>query len=85
MARLNILQSAAPSIVPAWTPKPMIHLERQGDLLCDSRTAPIGITLLHFDHRMNEIYARPLRTGLPTAIRGEQHAVLLLAQVLKTL
>jgi len=24
MARLNILQSAAPSIVPAWTPTPMI-------------------------------------------------------------
>ena len=24
-------------------------LERQGDLLGDSRTAPVGITLLHFD------------------------------------
>src|SRR5260370_18325989 len=57
-----------------------LDVERQGDLLCDSRTAPIGITLLHFDHRMNEIYARPFRTGLPTAIRGEQHPVLLLAQ-----
>jgi hypothetical protein len=55
-------------------------VERQGDLLGDSRTAPIGITLLHFDHRMNEIYARPFRTGLPTAIRGEQHPVLLLDQ-----
>jgi hypothetical protein len=41
---------------------------------------PIGITLLHFDDRMNEIYARPFRTGLPTAIRGEEHPVLLLAQ-----
>jgi hypothetical protein len=28
-------------------------VERQGDLLGDSRTAPIGITLLHFDDRMN--------------------------------
>jgi len=55
-------------------------LERQGDLLGDSRTAPIGIPLLHFDDRMNEIYARSFRTGLPTAIRGEEHAVLLLAQ-----
>ena len=55
-------------------------VERQGDLLCDSRTAPIGITLLHFDDRMNEIYARAFRNGLPTAIRGEEHPVLLLAQ-----
>jgi len=46
-----------------------VDVERQGDLLCDSRAAPIGITLLHFDDRMNEIYARPFRTGLPTAIR----------------
>jgi hypothetical protein len=52
----------------------------QGDLLCDSRTAPVGITLLHFDDRMNEIYGRSFRTGLPTAIRGEEHPVLLLAQ-----
>jgi len=46
---------------------------------CDSRTAPVGITLLHFDDRMNEFCARSLRAGLPTAIRGEQHAILLLA------
>jgi len=57
-----------------------LDVERQGDLLCDSRTAPIGITLLHFDDRMNEICARSFRTGLPTAIRGEKHPVLLLAQ-----
>ena len=57
-----------------------LDVERQGDLLCNSRTTPIGITLLHFDDRMNEIYARPFRTGLPTAIRGEEHPVLLLAQ-----
>ena len=57
-----------------------LDVERQGDLLCDSRTAPVGITLLHFDDRMNEIYARSFRTGLPTAIRGEEHPVLSLAQ-----
>src|SRR5271169_497917 len=55
-------------------------VEHQGDLLRDSRTAPIGVTLLHFDDRMNEIYARCFRTGLPTTIRGEEHPVLLLAQ-----
>jgi hypothetical protein len=44
-------------------------VERQGDLLCDSWTAPVGITLLHFDDRMNEMYARSFRTGLPSAIR----------------
>ena len=31
---------------------------------------PSWITLLHFDDRINEISARPLRTGLPTAIRN---------------
>lgn len=55
-------------------------VERQGDLLCDSRAAPVGITLLRFDDRMNEFCARSFRTGLATAIRGEQHAVLLVAQ-----
>jgi hypothetical protein len=133
MARLNILQSAAPSIVPAWTPKAMIRrvlihdhqdpvgphrsrfapeqihapeavfhvpqesqpgrttrvlsrpvvmsenpandvfvdldVERQGDLLCDSRTAPVGITVLHFDHQMDEFCAGSFRTGLPMAVR----------------
>src|SRR5258708_32826324 len=42
--------------------------ERQGDLLGDSRPTPIGITLLHFDDRMSEIYARPFRTRLTTTI-----------------
>ena len=41
-------------------------VERQGDLWGHSRTAPIGIPLLHFDDRMNEMYARSFRTGLPT-------------------
>jgi hypothetical protein len=47
--------------------------------LCDSRTAPVGITLLHFDYQMDEVSARSFRAGLPTAIRGEQHLVLSLA------
>ena len=46
-----------------------LDVERQGDLLCDSRTAPVGITLLHFDHQMDEFRARSFRAGLPTAIR----------------
>jgi hypothetical protein len=31
-----------------------LDVERQGDLLCDSRTTAVGITLLHFDVHMNE-------------------------------
>ena len=57
-----------------------LDLKRQGDLLSDSRTAPVGIPLFHFDDRTDELCARPFRAGLPTEIRGEQHAVLLLAQ-----
>ena len=57
-----------------------LDLKRQGNLLSDSRTAPVGITLLHFDDRMDEFCTRSFRAGLLTAIRGEQHAVLLLAQ-----
>jgi protein-S-isoprenylcysteine O-methyltransferase Ste14 len=34
-----------------------LDVERQGDLLSNSRTAPAGITLLHFDDGMNEFYA----------------------------
>jgi hypothetical protein len=56
-----------------------LDVERQGHLLRDSRTAPIGITLLHFDDRMDEFCARTFRAGLPAAIRGEQHPVLSLA------
>jgi hypothetical protein len=56
-----------------------LDVERQGDLLCDPRRAPVGVALLHFDDRMNEIYGRTFRAGLPTAIRREQHAVLSLA------
>jgi hypothetical protein len=57
-----------------------LDVERQGDLLGDSRTAPAGITLLHFDVRTDEFWARTFRAGLPWAIRREQHAVLFLAQ-----
>src|SRR5467141_2403652 len=38
-----------------------LNVERQGHLLCDSRTAPAGTTLLHFDDRMKEFYARSFR------------------------
>ena len=44
-------------------------VERQGDLLSDSRTAPMGITLLHFDDRMNELCTRSFRAGLAAALR----------------
>src|SRR5215469_1116381 len=57
-----------------------LDVERQGHLLSDSRTAPVGIPLLHFDDRTDKFCARPLRAGLPTAILGEQQAVLSLAQ-----
>jgi hypothetical protein len=56
-----------------------LDVERQGDLLCDSRTAPVGITVFHFDHQMDEFCAGSFRTGLPMAVRREQHAVLSLA------
>src|ERR1700722_5547007 len=54
-------------------------IEGQGDLFSNSRTAPAGIPLLHFDHRVDEFCTRSLRAGLETAIGGEQHAVLFLA------
>ncbi len=46
-----------------------LDVERQGYLVCDSRTAPVGITLLHFDHQMEEVCAGSFRTGLPMAVR----------------
>ena len=46
-----------------------LDVERQGDVLRDSRTASVGIMLLHFDYRMNKFCARALRAGLPKAIR----------------
>src|SRR5437879_10188137 len=44
-------------------------MERQGHLLTNSRTAPVGITLLHFDDRTDEFCARTFRAGLPAAGR----------------
>ncbi len=46
-----------------------LDVERQGHVLGDSRTAPVGITLLHFDDRMNKFCPRALRAGLPKALR----------------
>src|SRR6266851_6794806 len=45
-----------------------LDVERQGDLLGDSRTAPVGITLLHFDDHTDEFCPRSFRAGLPSAI-----------------
>jgi hypothetical protein len=63
----------------SWTQSCFCVLGYQGHLLGDSRTTPGGITLLHFDDHMNQFSTRSFRAGLPTAIRGEQHAVLSLA------
>src|SRR5215813_2536356 len=41
-----------------------LEAEGQGDLLRDSRTAPTGITLFHFDNRFNEFLSRSLRARL---------------------
>ena len=46
-----------------------LDVERQGDLLSESRTAPVGITLLHFEDRMDEFCTRSFRAGHPSAIR----------------
>jgi hypothetical protein len=54
-------------------------VEGQGDRFSDSRTAPAGIPLLHFDDRMDEFRTRSLWAGFATVIGGEQHAVVLLA------
>jgi hypothetical protein len=35
-----------------------LDVELQGDLLCDSRTAPVGIALLHFYDRTDEYRVR---------------------------
>src|SRR6516162_8575750 len=44
-------------------------VEHHGDLLSDSGTAPMGITLLHFNDHMNELCARSFRARLPAALR----------------
>ena len=45
-----------------------LNVERQGHLLCDSRTTPGRIMLLHFDDHMDEFCARSFRAGLPTTL-----------------
>ena len=52
---------------------------KRHDLLGLSRTAPVGITFLHLDDRMDEFCARSFRAWLPSAIQGEQRPMLSLA------
>jgi len=83
-AVFHVAQESQPGRTTGALPRPVVmgqnpsnhvlvdwDVERQGDLLCDSRTAPVGITLLHFHDRTDEFCARSFRAGLPTAIRGE--------------
>ena len=46
-----------------------LDVKRQGDLLGDARTAPVGITLLHLHDRTDEFCTRSFRAGLATTIR----------------
>ena len=81
-AVFHVAQESQPGGTTGGPPRPVVmgenpsnhvfvdwDVERQGDLLGDSRTAPVGITLLHFDDRTDEFCARSFRAGLPTAIR----------------
>jgi len=69
----KLLTSTVASVVIGENPSNHVFVDldvaRQGDVLGDSRTAPVGITLLHFDDRMNKFCARALRAGLPKALR----------------
>jgi hypothetical protein len=59
-------------------------VEHHGDLLSDSRTAPMGITLLHFHDRMNEYRVARRPCGRPAlselGVKVSPHP----AQVLRT-
>ncbi len=85
-AVFHVAQESQPGGITGVLSRPVVMGENPSNHVfvdwdvCDSRTAPAGITLLHFDDRMNEFCARALRAGLSKAIRGEQGAVLLLAQ-----
>ena len=59
-------------------------VERQGDLLGDSRTAPVGITLLHFDDRMNEYRVARRPCGRPALSELGVKVSLHPAQALRT-
>jgi hypothetical protein len=50
--------------------------ETQGDLLGNSRTAPVRITLLHFNNGPNEFGAWSFRTGLSSLLRHKEQSVL---------
>jgi len=81
-AVFHVAQERQPRASPGTLSRPVVmgenppnnvfvdwDVERQGDLSGDSRTAPVGITLLHFDDRTDEFCARSFRAGLLTAIR----------------
>ena len=76
-AKRTIILSGTPSasrpVVMAKNPSNHVlvdlDVERQGDLLRDSRTAPVGIAFLHFDDRIDEFCTRSFRAGLPAALR----------------
>jgi hypothetical protein len=80
-AVFHVTQESQPGGTPGVLSRPVVmgenpsnnvfvdwNVERQGDLLGDSRTAPAGITLLHVDDRIDEFCTRSFRAGLPTAI-----------------
>jgi hypothetical protein len=61
-----------------------LDVERQGDLLCDSRTAPAGVALLHFEDCMKEFCARPFRAGVVTeySARSENTGVPIIREIM---
>ena len=59
-------------------------VKHHGDLLSDSRTAPIGITLLHFDDRMNEYRVARRPCGRPALSELGVKVSLHPAQALRT-
>src|SRR5580704_629418 len=61
-----------------------LNVERQGNLSCDSRTAPVGITLLHFDDRVNEYRVARRPCGRPALSELGVKVSLHPAQALRT-
>ena len=55
-------------------------VESEGNLLSDARTAPRGIALLHLDDGVDEFFVGSPGSGLASAFRGENQAVLALGQ-----
>ena len=54
--------------------------ESQGNLLSDARTAPGGITSLHFDDGIDQLFRLALRTRTTPAPRRKQQAIFPLCQ-----